>query len=362
MAQKPREIEADEASATMQIALSYMGVKTMQEAIALWQDVPPTGAAAAADKWLRTAVHLILTRRGRARDLGLAYYRLVRALQTGTTIADPRKPEPQYVSIEKLRREFRELVEPVLAQQPPPQGEPGSESQTLPADPVGEDEFTIVFDDPEDLADETDATDDIDLDRILVEEIAELEADQARLEREAEAEARIVLEALGPANLSNKLQVIDVQDPAEVVDAQRTEAHASAGSRQAAAGSRIVMNGARGTLWQVIDRDARAIGYVRMSRTGTPCGWCAMLISRGPAYASEKSATYSDGDLYHDNCHCYAVPVFSEQQYDSSPLFALNREYSALWPVITRGLGGKDAISEWRRYFRQKQKEALAAA
>lgn len=51
-----------------------------------------------------------MTRRARSRDLAMAYYRLVRALRTGTTIADPRRPEPRYVTLDMLRREFAALA------------------------------------------------------------------------------------------------------------------------------------------------------------------------------------------------------------------------------------------------------------
>ena len=77
-----------------------------------------------------------------------------------------------------------------------------------------------------------------------------------------------------------------------------------------------------------------------------------MLISRGVAYKSGRSATYSDGDKYHGNCHCYAEPVFSYDQYADSSLTELNRRYAADWPRVTKGLSGKAAVSAWRRFIR----------
>ncbi|ELP64623.1 MULTISPECIES: VG15 protein [Streptomyces] len=62
-----------------------------------------------------------------------------------------------------------------------------------------------------------------------------------------------------------------------------------------------------------------------------------MLISRGPVYKSRESATFNDGDRYHDNCHCYAMPVWSRDQYQSSELTALSRQYEALWPEVHEG-------------------------
>jgi hypothetical protein len=87
-----------------------------------------------------------------------------------------------------------------------------------------------------------------------------------------------------------------------------------------------------------------------------------MLISRGPVYRSERSAEYADGDKYHDNCHCFAEPVFSREQYNSSPLYALNRQYEELWPQVTKGLSGHAALRAWRRFIRTEQRAAAQEA
>ncbi|MFJ1730190.1 hypothetical protein [Streptomyces sp. NPDC088254] len=195
--------------------------------------------------------------------------------------------------------------------------------------------------------------DDEDWERILVEELKGLREEEDRIERQAEEELRIVLEALGPTNLDRRMTVEDA-DP--------DEAKRQAGSRQAAAASRIAMNGARSTNWTHMTRDRRALGYVRLSRTGTPRGWCAMLISRGPVHKSRESATFADGDRYHDNCHCYAMPIWNRDQYQSSELTAISRQYEALGPEVTKGHTGKGAVSVWRRYIRKQQRVAAQEA
>jgi hypothetical protein len=200
------------------------------------------------------------------------------------------------------------------------------------------------------------------LDRILVEEIEGLRDAEERIEREAEQELRTVLEALGPNNLQKKVDAIDGARSADEVDGLREEARRQAGAQQAAAAERIAMNGGRSTVWNHMQRDRRAIGYIRLSRTGTPCGWCAMLISRGPVYRSQNSAEFADGDKYHDNCHCYAEPVFTREQYSGSATYELNRRYEELWPKVTRGLSGKAAVSAWRRFIRQEQQAAAQEA
>ena len=38
---------------------------------------------------------------------------------------------------------------------------------------------------------------------------------------------------------------------------------------------------------------------------GNPCAFCAMLVSRGPAYTSEAAAlAQGNGDPYHKKCGC----------------------------------------------------------
>jgi hypothetical protein len=319
-----KQAEADRASTAFHVALVQLGAETVEESLALWQQVP-AGAETASREWLNTAVRLVRKRREFTRDLAMAYYRLTRALRTGATIRDPRKDESS-VTLGDLRREFRELATPQAG--------------------AGEAED----------ADE----------QVLLEELDRLSEEQARIEKAAEEEVRIALEALGPNYKRRLIEDLDEGNPASEVDAARKEAHGKAGARQAAAAARVAMDGARSTVWTNASRDKRVIGYVRLSRTGTPCGWCAMLISRGfvkkgdgarqgDLYSSQKVAEYSDGDKYHDNCQCYAEPVYSEQDIESSELFALNRKYGEQWPQVTKGLSGKAALSAWRRFIRTEQ-------
>ena len=320
MATARREAEATRADLAFHAALTRIGLETLPEALDLWDEVPTTAKRTTASSWLSKAVQMVMTRRRLSRDLALAYYRLARALRTGTTIPDPYNPEPTSVTLGDLRREFAALA------------------------PDGEDVEEEGEDDP-----------------VLIEEIERLTAESERLEREAEEEARTTLEALGPANLEKKTEQLDPEAPASEVDAAREAAHAAAGARQAAGAERVVMDGARGELFSLVQRDKRVLGWARYSTTGTPCGWCAMLISRGAVYKTEASAQFSEGDLYHDNCHCAAIPLWTREQYAGS-MFELNRYYQELWPQVTRGLSGKAAVSAWRRFIRQEQKAAAQAA
>lgn len=356
-----RQAEADRAAIAFQTALTQIGAGTVGEALTLWGDVPATARASTSASWLRRAITMVMSRRRQSRDLARAYYRLARALRTGTTVADPYHPEPTYITMDVLRREFAELAGPTESPQGERSDSSGSSPSTTPSQaasgtPVEAGEGS------ETEAPETDQASDEELDRILVEELEGLREDEERIEREAEEELRNVLEALGPNNLQKKVDKLDGGRTADEIDGLRDEAHKGAGAQQAAAAERVAMNGGRSTVWNHASRDRRAVGYIRLSRSGTPCGWCAMLISRGATYRSEASASYSDGDKYHDNCHCYAEPVFSREQYNSSASYELNRRYEELWPKVTRGLSGKAAVSAWRRFIRQEQKAAAQEA
>ncbi|MFC0622825.1 VG15 protein [Kribbella deserti] len=321
--------------------MTAVGIQSLADAISLWNQMPETRQPATAANWLRTAIRLVMTRRRYSRDLALAYYRLARALRTGTTIANPRKPEPRYITLDVLRDEFIALANPQSTPPPAP------------------DEAEPAPDEPNPVDDSDTESDSDDADRILVEEIEELEREQARIEAEAEREAAELLLQLGPLNLNRKTHDLDTSQPADVVDEQRDDAHQQAGRRQAATLERLVMNGGRSTTWSIAARDKRALGWARVSKSGTPCGWCAMLISRGAVYRSEQSALFSDGDKYHDNCHCDTVIVFTAAQFES-PRFDLNREYAELWPEVTKGLNGKAALKAWRTFIRRQQRAQAA--
>lgn len=354
-----RQAEADRAAVAFQTALTQIGAGTIAEALTMWGDVPATARASTSASWLRRAITMVMSRRRMSRDLARAYYRLARALRTGTTVADPYHPEPTYITLDVLRREFAELVGEPAEQPQEGRSEPSDTSTPETPSSAASGEYVEADDDDSPSADQESEDE---LDRILVEEIEGLREAEARIEQEAEEELRTVLEALGPNNLQGKVDKIDSGRTADEVDKLRDEVHRQVGGQQAAAAERVAMNGGRSTVWNHASRDRRAIGYIRLSRTGTPCGWCAMLISRGPVYRSSASAQYADGDRYHDNCHCYAEPVFSREQYNSSSLYELNRRYEELWPTVTSGLSGKAAVAAWRRFIRQEQKAAAQEA
>lgn len=349
--------EAQKALLAMQIALATLGVRTVAAALTAWRQVPANKAGEVADQWMNGAVRTIMSRRAISRDLAVAYYRLARALRTGTTIPDPRNPIPKTVTMAELRSEFEQAVR---------QSQAGSDEVSEP-DPTDTPNDRIPRPTAKERAEVPDDTE------IPIDDFEGIDEDgdteEEGIEDSAENEARVVLDAFLRSMVRMNSQIDDGL-PAREVDAKRDEAHRKAGARQAAATDRIVKNGGRAKVKSLADRDPKVIGYVRFSTTGTPCGWCAMLISRGlTLYRSAESAEGKTsraktvksgdaevGDLYHDNCNCMAVPVYSKKDYKKSVEFGLNREYEKLWPKVTKNKSGKNALSAWRKYFRQAQK------
>lgn len=325
MSAATRQVESAEASAAFQLALAQIGAGTVEEALDLWKTVNPADVAATSQRWLGRAISMILSRRRMSRDLAFAYYRLARALNTGTTIVDPYHPLKKNPTLGDVRREFASLIEDFAVLS-------GGEAPRE-LEPVSDDDLVLQ-----------------------AEEIPGLLKDEADVEAAVENEIAVDLKALGPNGLDKRLAGLDLDElTAAEVDALRADAHKASGARQSAAAERLVRDGARGTLHNIGGKDKRAIAYARASRSGTPCGWCAMLISRGAVYKSARGASFdSEGDLYHDNCNCYAEPIFTQKQYESDPRFDLNRRYQLLWPKVTKGYGGKDAVAIWRKYIREQ--------
>lgn len=347
-----RATEAAETVVVYQAAMTMLGFKALADAIHLWSDVSssPKQVNATAGRWLTYALSLTAKRREQTRDLTLAYARLHRALWTGSTFHNPidgPRPSAESVRLSELRERFYDSVEDLAPEiyDSSPQEVPGAHDA---------DEETFDVDVPDQSGDE-----DIVIDLLEAFGIDDLDD----LEQKAEEEARIVLEALGPDNLLKKYERLDAGKPADDVDQQRTDAHRSAGNRQAAALERLVLNGGRDVNHELIRKDHRVVAWARVSKTGTPCGFCAMLISRGAIYKSKKSASLgASGDEYHDNCHCEPIPVYSAAHYESDASFGLNREYDQLWREFTSDYSGSDVLAGWRSFIRARNTDGQAQA
>lgn len=317
-------------SLIFQDALNAFGVDVVADALELWQDVQPTPsqAAASSGRWLAKVDNLVALRRADARALAFSYYRYFRALHTGFTYPPLEGEVGKTVPLKELREEFYDLVNDMAP-------------DVLTSSRPTADAAIKVEKADEDLAKTFD-----------------------QLDADVNDYAREELDSKGYAVMLKKMADIDNSKPATEVDVKREAAHAEAGARQAAAAMRMVRVGGVDVIDKTAIQDKRALGYVRVSSTGTPCGFCAMLISRGidNLYTSEANAEFAtakankraEGEQYHDNCQCVSEAVYSEEQYNSNPKFDLNREMDAAWPKVTDGLKGKEALTVWRRYIRAR--------
>ena len=383
--EKRRHSEADSVESVYAWALTQIGVSAVAEAYEAWESNPPTGGVATRRAWLALIKRLLRIRGEWATELALPYYRLVRALRTGATIeAEGLKNED--VTLEDLREEFNRVVEAVRqqAQEAPPAPEPTQAAQLEPVTPSREPRTPARSD--AGSVDESQAVDDEngpengsdDVEPDLVEEVADFPVEVDTLDEDVddvidrifddlEAEIEEAMDRVGPSNYEGKIVEIEPSEPVDKADAKKAAAYKKARARQMAEAERIAMHAARGLTYNLASIDRKALGWIRHSKTGTPCGWCAMLISQGfveknsSLYRSKKSAGGVVGEEFHTNCHCVAVPIFFKEQLTESPLFELNRQYGEEWPVVTKGLGGKDAVSAWRYYIRQQQKQAKPA-
>lgn len=337
MATVARRREAEQASIAFHQALTQLGVMMAVETLTLWKDVPAQPGIPGWARWLPRMVQLVLLRRRQTRELAESYYRLQRALLTDTTFARPDEEPGETLPLDALRSEFNGIIGYNYADEP--------------------------------------QAGDADRDPIVLEDLSDVDQEITDTERDAEEAIATTLENLSRASLEAKMRdAANGAERADELDAGRSKAHNEAGVRTAAAMARHAMNGARSDLFARATRDPRVLGYVRTSQTGTPCAFCAMLMSRQVAYKTEAAAafrvgddggyaslSYEDGDRYHDNCQCYPHPVYAQVDYDESSRFDLNREYAEMWPRVTEGLSGAAARRAWRRYI-DESRQAQAAA
>lgn len=91
------------------------------------------------------------------------------------------------------------------------------------------------------------------------------------------------------------------------------EAHAQAFTKFSGIVRRQVLSGGRMAIDATTKADSRAIGWRRIS-DGDPCTFCAMLVGRGPVYASaERAETVAGTGLeYHGHCGCTAEIMYGD--------------------------------------------------
>lgn len=109
----------------------------------------------------------------------------------------------------------------------------------------------------------------------------------------------------------------------------------------------------------------RVRGWARVATGRETCGWCLMLVSRGPVYATPKTAgsnldtrealqttgsqtfdTKEHMHAWHTGCDCKIVPVFKLNDWEGR---SRHKAAEMMWRDVTEGYFGKDAINAFRR-------------
>lgn len=119
-------------------------------------------------------------------------------------------------------------------------------------------------------------------------------------------------------------------------------------------------------------------GWARVATGKETCGWCWMLVSRGPVYSSAKAAgsRLDDRDAlqtvgadlfnpkehmnqWHEGCDCKIVPVFRLESWEGRDRYLAAQE---LWYKATKGYRGQDAVNAFRRAVEAGQLHELLKA
>jgi hypothetical protein len=131
-----------------------------------------------------------------------------------------------------------------------------------------------------------------------------------------------------------------------------------------------VENGGRRTILRAIDNedepDPVVLGWARVATGKETCGFCWMLVSRGPVYQSAAGAGLDLGDTaaqnliasgdkqaldeatrrFHPGCDCLIVPVFNRADW---PGIHAYKTAEKVWKRVTKGYQGQDAVNAFRR-------------
>lgn len=195
---------------------------------------------------------------------------------------------------------------------------------------------------------------------------ANLAAQYLRAFRALEAGAGpFTIPPLSPLNVEQVTTSLLVTGPIKVKDGMGRrglqEAMQQALVASTGAGDRHAVNGGREVIGNTIQSDTRCRGYQRVT-SGKPCGFCAMLASRGPVYFS-GSFTDSDPRFYgpgaskvHDHCRCTTEPI-----YGDTAGTAQGKRYADLYDQVRRDIGFDANAADMRNAFRQALEAQQAA-
>lgn len=340
-----------------QAAQARVGLAAAYLALAEWEGVNALNAAETSSEWLARALRTILAARKMSRRLAVAYYQLVRALETHRTLGVPEGSTENNVTMGRLRSNFRRLALDAAALPDTGSRDPDPDIAWF------EDQLRSVD------ADNARAVRlaDIDLSP-LIQELFDVEGtnDSSPVTvdkhewtrdmtlRQVDAAFRDLLRKQAVDHNTDAVEAIRSSatlTPSEVIG-QIEEAHDAAGSIGSGTVDALGMDAGREAIIDAVAKD-RLVMAVARGTSADPCAFCAMLASRGFVYRSEKTALVGDDvEKVHINCHCFPIVRFTRE----SQLPELNRYFQEKWPEVTKGFFGNDARKAWRRWIYAQRK------
>jgi hypothetical protein len=347
-----------------QAAQARLGIAAAFLSLAEWQAVAATNAPATASLWLESSLRTITAVSKLSLRLAIAYYLLVRALETGSTLGVPEGTSTSTtLTLGDLRKNFRDRAIDVAAL-PEPRSrsedpdirwfednlrEHGDQEANLNRSiRLGDAEVDPL------IQNLLDAEGSDDSKTITVEEFDWPE--EPTLE-EIDDAYRDLLRQQGPDKVAGKVEDLRKDTdltPAELLD-QLEEAHSVAGSIASGTTDAAGLQAGRDAHSGAI-RNHRKVIAVARGTSGDPCAFCAMRASRGFVYKSEATAKSWDGmdeiEKVHINCHCFPIVRFIM----ASELPELNRYFKAKWKDVTAGYSGTDALNAFRRWIYRARK------
>jgi hypothetical protein len=347
-----------------QAAQARLGIAAAFLSLAEWQAVAATSATATATLWLESSLRAITAVSKLSLALAVAYYRLARALETGSTLGVPEGSSTDSIlTLGDLRKDFRDLAIDVAALP-----EPRSRSED--PDIRWFEENLRRHGDQEASLNRSIQLGDAEVDP-LIQNLLDVEgSDDSKTITVDEFEwpEEPTLDKIDDAyrDLLREQAIDKVADkvkdlrkdteltPAQLLD-QLEDAHSVAGSIGSGTTEAAGLKAGRDAISGAIREDKKIIAVAR-GTSGDPCAFCAMLASRGFVYKSEATAKVG-GDIaeiekVHVHCKCFPIVRFIRE----SELPELNRYFQAKWKEETAGYSGTDALNAFRRWIYRARK------
>jgi hypothetical protein len=366
------ELEAiEEAHRAAQARLGIVGAYL---ALADWTTVSAVAASETSAGWLARSLRMIFGIRRYSRRLAQSYYQLARAVETGHTLGLPEySDDPAAITMSGLRKQYTDLLLEIatIDTEKPVDAEGAwlhdrlleelaaadANRRKIRLDASGLDPYIQNLLDAEDGGDAGVEVDEFDwLDDMTEQEVAD-----------AFAKLLVKNAVAIQQDAADTVRQNGDMTPGEALDALN-ESHGNAGSMGAGKVDKYGISAGRDAIDDAIRHDGRVEMFARKCGPN-PCYFCAMLASRGFVYTKASGSTTSrdttvagnfvGGDIrkFHDNCHCTLISRWELQ----SKLPEQNQFYKDMWLEVTKGLGGKAAMSKWRSEINKMRREALDA-